>query len=295
MADVDVDMNVAEPKAKTKSLPRSERDKVCKECPERSPVKVFEKDKNTFKEKIVKFRGVPSKSQTFEKSNNKRQASRKGFYDSFAREMIKLKTVTNDDVSVSIQKWKGDLKKNKNKPDDPPIVSFSTTKTDLLPTSTPQTPTGSPPLPQPLLASSSPSAGRGHRRVATARTLAVKKSSICKYCLHKYNENDEYGDPWTACMAWTKKKRSGVARRCDVWVHTSCTGWVARSSEEVRLMPDWYCTKHRGEVMPLRVTTSTPSSTKKRAKKVKSAKKVLQESAKKAKSVKKVKKVGKTK
>ena len=252
MADSQEDLNVAmiqSPQQPRKaSLPRSERDKESKECPERSPVKVFQTKKDIIVEHTVKIRGDPKKSQTFQQSNNKRQASRSGFIDSFARDMKKLKTVTNDDITIHIKKWKGDLKKDS----DPQITSFSTTKTDLLPSSTNRhTPTGSSPaLAQPLLlAESSPSAGRGHRRVATARSLAVKKSSICKCCLHKYREEDDNSNPWTACMAWKKKKGSGVAQRCDVWVHTSCTGWIARNTEEVASMPDWYCSKHRCQFM----------------------------------------------
>ena len=49
-SEVDLRVAVAQTEGKKKNLPRSERDKDSKECPNRSPVKVYKKDKKGYGE-----------------------------------------------------------------------------------------------------------------------------------------------------------------------------------------------------------------------------------------------------
>ena len=53
-------------------------------------------------DKKVVWNGV--KSQAFQFSNNKRTASRTGFYKTLALDAWKLKMVTNDDVHITTNK-----------------------------------------------------------------------------------------------------------------------------------------------------------------------------------------------
>lgn len=253
------------PKPSTsKSKSRSERDTKCTECPPNREVKLYEWSESQYKEIKVPLRQTSSAthySESFQTVDNKRQASRNDFNKSLRKLAIKVKNVTNDDLFMAIKK------SEKVKENEDPVARFTTdpefkfVKEEEL-TSPPQPSTPGPsPLSSTRLLLVSPSTRVNRpKRVSTAR--GSSQSKYCEVCKHKYRPTDNVSDPWVGCFAWSDKK-TPVRQRCEVWVHSSCTGWMAKNTEEVGTMPDWYCQRHRGTFM-------VPRSSKKKGSKSKS-------------------------
>ena len=98
--------NIAKKSKKTQK-PRSERDQESKAVPDRSPLKMYtQDDRGRWVDSLVKNDGV--RSQDFQTSNNKRVASRGGWYEALARDALRLKTVCNDNGKIIIEKWPED-------------------------------------------------------------------------------------------------------------------------------------------------------------------------------------------
>ena len=269
------------PTPTTKKRPRTERDLKTTAEPTREPVSIWKVEKNGKYTNIeIDFRdqGRPEKrSQSFEVGDNKRQTSRKNFKDTLRKVAFKIKTVTNDDVSIAVKKSEKSKVKNSKEEE---LEVFTTSKTfnpfnqapphtqddsDVSFNISSQSPH--------LLAMASPSAARG---VPTARSLKKQSSRDCAECGHRYQEADDLTDPWVGCIAWSddkKKKTTGKIPRCETWVHASCTGWFPQNEEEVGRMPEWYCKKHRERYMVPRTTSTKTKKRKSTTKSKKSSKK----------------------
>jgi hypothetical protein len=241
------------PKKKKINLPRSVRDykKITPEPARTTPaIYTQDVDGNVIQEPVV-ITGTNSKE--FQISNNKRVASRATFHDTLMRDALKMKNVCNDSVTVTITKWKDDLKENE------PIVRKYSTEPHFARDLSPDSPAPSTSVPdRGTLVNSSPSV----RRLPTARSMSKKKSHYCQKCDDRYHPDDDKTDPWVGCKA---VKQNG--EKCDVWKHASCTGWYPVDNFVVATMPNWYCHKHRPRKM------STGNKAKKSAPKKSVAKK----------------------
>ena len=225
---------------KKKNKPRKERDDKCVEPPVRPQPQIFAQDKEgkvTATEIVI----TGEKSSTFQVCNNKRVASRGGFYDTLARDALKLKTVCNDSVEITINKWEKDENPDNPNQTHPPVTRFSTERTFFanLPTSAPIRNNAPVNLPDPsALLLSSPS--HRPRGISTARSLSKQKDQFCRRCDKRYKAEDNDTNPWTGCKHVDK-----AGNKCSTWVHTRCTGWMAENAFQVAAMPNWYCAKHR--------------------------------------------------
>ena len=245
------------PVKKRKSIPRSERDKECTATPVRPNPTVYTRDEkgNVVDTKMV-IKGV--KSKDFQPSKNKRTASRTGFYDTIARDILKLRNVCNDHVTVGIKKWATDISKGEDG------VKYFSTERDFSFHAPDQAPSSVPPTTPPAvsLALSSPSTSRHSGGVPTARAMSKQKNMFCRMCDVKYKQKDNDENPWVGCR---HKNKQGV--RCENWVHARCTGWFPQNAYEVASMPGWYCPKHLKSKLPVNTATNIRKSAKKGGKK----------------------------
>ena len=223
-------------KAKKKAnLSRAERDIKSEPVPNRSPCKVYVKgEAGKWVDNNTTIEGV--KSKDFQVSNNKRVASRSGFHKTLALDALKLKTVCNDEVTVIIKQWSTDG-------NDRTVFSTSRKENIPIPAPSPSTSRAQSAIVSPNandLRLSSPSKRKQLKKTARAfkEQLQKQRDQFCRKCDIRYRPSDDLDNPWVGCKGVSGKK-------CDTWVHASCTGWFPKDPLEVAAMPNWYCHKHR--------------------------------------------------
>ena len=265
--------------------PRSTRDAKEIFTPARGSPTVY-----TFggKERRPNNRSTPQKSTTFQRSNNKRTASRTGNIVMFTKTLHRIKTVTKDDVFVG-------YRRSEHTAGQPMVETFTTdlefvpkdypgqdgadgvtleqtqSESDCQPAETANSEPEANAVDFALLAQLSPSRSKPTQSLGkqTAKTLRAAKEEkklalFCIICSTGYKTSDDLLDPWIGC---SNTGSTGVL--CQYWAHASCIGFLNLTKAEVNALPNWLCPQHNVKLLGLKKEKPTKLEKQKNSKRKK--------------------------